>query len=217
MATSGTFPFRMTIDEMVLEAYERCGTRPSALTAYDAESARRSLNLLFSEWSVRGINYWTLVETSQTLTQGQNAYTLPVGTLDVFSAVLRRSSLDTLMGRISLTDYHGLPDKDSQGRPTVFFLDRQYTSVVYLWNSPENSTDAFVYWRMVQMEDVVTAQQDADVPYRWTEALCSGLAAKLSIKKAPERYDALLAEAERQFGFAAGDEREKSSLTVRVG
>jgi len=217
MATSGTFTFRLDIEEMVEEAYERCGKNPHVLTAHDASSARRSLNLLFSEWAVRGINYWTLVETTLDMVQGTSSYALPAGTLDVFSAVLRRSNVDTLMRRAALTDYHGLPDKTTQGRPTIFFIDRQYTPVMYVWNTPENATDDIVYWRMVQIEDVTLAQQDADVPYRWTEALVSGLASKLAMKSAPERLEILVMEAERQFSYAAGDEREKASLIIVPG
>jgi len=217
MVTSGTFTFRLTVEEMVEEAYERCGKNPSVLTGHDAVTARRSLNLLFSEWAVRGINYWTLVETTLDMVQGTSSYTLPAGTLDIFTAVLRRSSVDTTMGRIAITDYHGLPDKAEQGRPTVYMLDRQYTPVLYVWLTPENSTDDIVYWRMAQIEDVTLSQQDADVPFRWTEALVSGLAAKLALKSAPDRHPNLLLEAERQFSFASGDEREKASLTIIPG
>jgi hypothetical protein len=214
MATSSTFTFRLDIEEMVSEAYERCGKNPHSLTAHDAVTARRSLNLMFSEWSVRGINYWTLIETTLDMVQGTSSYALPAGTLDVFSAVLRRSSVDTVMRRAALTDYHELPNKSSQGRPTLFFLDRQYTPVMYVWSTPENSTDDIVYWRMAQIEDVTLSQQDADVPYRWTEALVAGLAAKLAMKSAPDRLQILAQEADRQFSFAAGDEREKASLII---
>ena len=49
MATSGTTAFDLDIDEIIQEAYERCGM--TARTGYGLKSARRSLNILFSEWS----------------------------------------------------------------------------------------------------------------------------------------------------------------------
>lgn len=214
MATSGTFAFRLTVEEMVVEAYERCGIRPSQLTQYDAEAARRSMNLMFTEWSVRGVNYWTMEQGTQTLTQGTNSYALDAGVLDVLTMVLRRSSTDTVMQRVSITDYHALPNKGTQGKPTQWMMDRQYTPVVYVWNSPENSTDQIVYWQMKQVEDILTAGEDADIPYRWTEAVCAGLAAKLSLKKAPDRLTVLSSLAEASFDLAASDEREKASLIV---
>ena len=214
MATSGTFTFRLTVEEMVVEAYERCQIRPSRLTQYDAESARRSLNLLFSDWSVRGINYWAMEEDTQTVTQGTSSYTLDSGTLDIFSMVIRRDSTDTVMQRIGITDYHELPNKTEQGRPTVWVLDRQYTPTIHVWQTPENSTDVLRFWQMKQMEDITTASENADVPYRWTEALCAGLAAKLALKKNPQLLTILEPLADKAFDHASTDEREKASLRI---
>jgi len=58
MALSGTVAFRPDVEEIIAEAFERCGIDPQTQTGYKAVSARRSLNLLFSEWANRGINYW---------------------------------------------------------------------------------------------------------------------------------------------------------------
>tara|TARA_R110000824_G_scaffold375959_1_gene567001 strand:- start:211 stop:864 length:654 start_codon:yes stop_codon:yes gene_type:complete len=214
MATSGTFTFRLTVEEMVVEPYERCGIRPSMLTQYDAESARRSLNLLFADWSTRGINYWTMVEDTQTVTQGTSSYALDAGVLDIFTMVLRRDTTDTVMERISVTEYHELPNKTTQGRPTSWMLDRQYTPTIYVWQTPENSTDVLRFWQMKQMEDITTAGEDADIPYRWTEALCAGLAAKLALKKKPEMLQVLEPLADKAFDHASTDEREKASLRI---
>tara|TARA_R110000803_G_scaffold36204_2_gene77845 strand:- start:255 stop:917 length:663 start_codon:yes stop_codon:yes gene_type:complete len=214
MATSGTNTWKPNIEEITVEAYERCQFNPQNLTQRDAVSARFSMNLMFSEWSVRGVNYWTVDQQIQTLTQGTTEYDLPAGTLDVVSMVLRRSSTDTVMDRISLKDYNELPVKTTQARPTQFWFDRQYTPSVYLWQVPENSTDQIVYWRVVQVEDITAANQDADVPYRWTEALCAGLAYRLSVKKKPERTADLKIMAEEAFSYAASDERERATLRI---
>ena len=56
MATSGTTAFDLQIDDIIEEAYERCGMRTNS--GNDLRSARRSLNLLFSEWGNRGIHLW---------------------------------------------------------------------------------------------------------------------------------------------------------------
>ena len=48
MSTSGTVAFRPDIEEIITEAYERCGIDPQTRTGYQAVTARRSLNLLFS-------------------------------------------------------------------------------------------------------------------------------------------------------------------------
>ena len=57
MATSGTVAYRPNIEEVIAESFERCGIDPQTQTGQKATSARRSLNLLFTEWSNRGYNY----------------------------------------------------------------------------------------------------------------------------------------------------------------
>ena len=64
MATSGTVAFRPNVEEIIAEAYDRCGLGAEIQTGYRAKSARRSKNLLFSEWSNRGINYWAVTQNT---------------------------------------------------------------------------------------------------------------------------------------------------------
>ena len=45
MATSGTTTFNLEFDDLIEEAYERCGLENR--DGYDMKTARRSLNLLF--------------------------------------------------------------------------------------------------------------------------------------------------------------------------
>mgnify|MGYP003648645504 CR=1 FL=1 len=217
MATSDTVTWRPEVEEIITEACERCGVDPAHIDRKTALSARRSINLLFSEWSVRGINYWTTTESTLTLTASTRVYTLPVGTVDVLDAVLRRSSSDTQMTRLALTDYNALPNKTSEGLPINFFFDRQYTPQLYLWPVPENSTDTLIYWQMAQPDDVASSQQNADMPYRWTDAMCAGLAAKLAMKipgVSDTRITMLAAQAETSFNLAATEEGEKAALKI---
>ena len=60
MATSSTVAYRPDVEEIIAESYERCGIDPQTRTGDQASSARRSLNLLFSEWSNRGLNLWVV-------------------------------------------------------------------------------------------------------------------------------------------------------------
>lgn len=217
MATSGSVTFRPEVDEIVTEACERCGVDPTLIDRKIAVSARRSLNLLFSEWSVRGINYWCTTESTLTVTASTRSYTLPAGTVDILTAVLRRSGNDTTMTRLSMTDYNGQSNKTTEGMPTQYFFDRQYTPSIYLWPVPENSTDTLVYWSLSQIEDITASYQDTDIPYRWTEAMCAGLASKLAIKLpnvSPQRMQILFTQAESSFQFASDEEGEKAALRI---
>ena len=84
MATSGTTSFNLDIDDVIEEAYERCGIRNTK--GYDLKSSRRSLNLLFSEWGNRGVHLWKVELKSQSLTAGQATYTTPSDCSDVLEA-----------------------------------------------------------------------------------------------------------------------------------
>jgi len=130
MATSGTKTFQLTIADTIEEAYELAGLE--LRTGYDAETARRSLNIMFADWSNRGVNLWTIDQVATSLTSGTNSYTLNAYDIDIVSAIIRQvdnnTTTDLQITRIGRTEYLNIPDKDSTGRPTQYFLDRQVPS-----------------------------------------------------------------------------------------
>jgi hypothetical protein len=217
MATSGTVAFRPNVEEIITEAFERCGIDTQTRTGDHAKSARRSINLLFSEFANRGINYWTVTSNTLTLVSGTSSYALPAGTIDIMDAVVRdsSSSTDTIINRITLQEYNQLPNKTSSGKPSQFMIDRQYTPVIYLWQVPNTSTYSIVYWALNQQEDVNASNQDADIPYRWSDTICAGLASKLAIKYAPDKFQLLNEMYERSFSFAASSDNDGVSLRIQ--
>tara|TARA_R110000744_G_scaffold134862_1_gene244127 strand:- start:1253 stop:1921 length:669 start_codon:yes stop_codon:yes gene_type:complete len=217
MATSGTVTWQPEVQEIITEACERCGVDPTRIDRKLVVTARRSLNLMFSEWAVRGINYWLTTETTLALSASTRVYVLPAGTLDILDAVVRRGNSDTEMARLSLSDYNSQPNKTTTGLPINFFFDRQATPQIYVWPLPENSTDTIVYWRLSRPEAVTLSQQEADVPFRWNDALCAGLASRISMKiqGVPDtRITILAAQAESSFNYAATEEGEKAALKI---
>ena len=56
--TTATTDFNLDLNNMVEEAFERCGAE--LRSGYDMRTARRSLNLLTMDWANRGINLWTI-------------------------------------------------------------------------------------------------------------------------------------------------------------
>jgi|TARA_R110000787_G_scaffold23906_2_gene68130 hypothetical protein len=77
MAISGSNDFELDVTEYIEEAFERCGLE--VRTGYDLKTAKRSLNLMLAEWANRGLNQWTIIETSIPLATGVAEY--PAGTL----------------------------------------------------------------------------------------------------------------------------------------
>ncbi len=219
MATSGTVAFQPNVEEIITEAFERCGLDPQVQTGDRAVSARRSLNLLFSEWANRGINYWAVEQQTLTLVSGTTSYALPVGTIDIIDAVVRDSAgtdtSDQIINRVSIADYNQLPNKSSPGKPSQYMLDKQYTPVAYFWQVPDRDTYSMVYWAIRQLEDVTASNQDADIPYRWNECICAGLASKISLKYANEKFQILNEMYERAFAFAAASDNDGVSLRIQ--
>jgi hypothetical protein len=79
MTTSGTTDFDLSIDDVVEEAFERCGMRMTS--GYQLTSARRSLNLVFLDWANRGLNLWTIEQQTYALTAGVADITLDPDTV----------------------------------------------------------------------------------------------------------------------------------------
>jgi hypothetical protein len=77
MTTSSSKNFEIDVAEYIEEAFERCGLE--LRTGYDLKTAKRSMNLLFADWANRGLNQWTIDQTSITVASGVSEY--PAGTL----------------------------------------------------------------------------------------------------------------------------------------
>ena len=217
MATSGSRDFDLDVADIIEEAYERCGLE--VRTGYDAKTARRSLNIMFSEWANRGVNLWTVKQATLTLTSGTATYSSANGLAspmnDILEVAIRRSGTDYEVDRISRGEYLNVPSKTSTGRPSQFYFNRQRSPEITLWPTPENSTDELVYYYITRIEDADTSQNTTDVPYRFLPCMVAGLAYYLSMKKAPERVQLLKAVYEEEFQRAADEDEDRVSLKLQ--
>ena len=82
MATSGSTNFELDVSDYIEEAFERCGLE--VRTGNDLKTAKRSLNLMLAEWANRGLNKWTVQQTSITAASGVTEY--PAGNLTLIAA-----------------------------------------------------------------------------------------------------------------------------------
>jgi hypothetical protein len=129
MSTSGTSVFNLDLNNIVEEAFERCGLE--LRTGYDLKTARRSMNLLCMEWANRGINLWTVEQQSIAMVTGQPIYPLPVDTVDILDAVIRTNNgstsnqIDINISRIAEPTYMSIPNKLTTGRPIQMYVNRQ--------------------------------------------------------------------------------------------
>jgi len=203
MATSGTTTFNLSIDEIVEEAYERCGIRTNS--GYDLASGRRSLDLLLQDWNNRGINLWKIKLIAVALSAGVSKISSEAGVSDVMEAYVSNnstltdnisSSSDVSLTKIDRSAYAALAGKGTRSQPSQYFIDRQgvspLTPQIYLYPSPDASTYTHLkYYAVKRIEDAGAYTDDPDAPNRFLPSLCAGLAFQLALKRAPDRIQAL--------------------------
>ena len=213
MATSGTTTFNLSIDDLIEEAFERCGMRPTS--GYQLTSARRSLNLLFLDWANRGLNLWTIEQATYPLTAGVNEISLDASVVNVLEAVIRQDNqginTDVYIERISREDWLNVPDKTTRARPAQFYVQRTNIPKVFFYPAADQNY-TFVYYRIRRIQDAGAYTNDADVNFRFLPCLTSGLAYYLSLKFAAERASALKAIYEEDFLRAAMEDRDTASV-----
>lgn len=229
MTTSGTESFNLDLNDIIEEAFERCGVE--VRTGYEHRTARRSLNLLTIEWANRGINLWTIEQGTIPLVQGTITYDLPVDTIDLLDQVVRTQSgvnqTDINISRISVSTYATIPNKNAQGRPIQVWVNRQSgateptTGIAYpninVWPAPDQSDFyTFVYWRLRRIQDAGNGASTQDIPFRMLNCLVAGLAYYLSLKipEAANRIEMLKMAYEEQWMLASSEDREKASLRL---
>ena len=226
MATSGTAAFDLSIDEIVEEAYERCGIQTNS--GYDLKKARRSLNVLFSEWGNRGVHLWKIQLNAVALVASQSQYSTVAGVSDVLEAFISNSSVVTNPGaavtdvsitKIDRSTYAALPNKGSTGTPSQYYVDRNTagtstpTITLYITPNGQNYTH-LKYYSLQRIQDAGAYTNTADVPFRWIPCMISGLAFYLSQKYAPDRTQALKLYYEDELNRALTEDGSPTSSYV---
>tara|TARA_R100000231_G_scaffold96077_1_gene71945 strand:+ start:258 stop:923 length:666 start_codon:yes stop_codon:yes gene_type:complete len=212
MATSNSRDFELDVSDAIEEAYERCGLEVK--TGYDLRTARRSLNIMFSEWANRGLNLWTVEQKTQALTSGTASYTFTADHADLLEVVIRRSGTDFSLSRMSRGDYLNLPNKDQSGRPSQYYFDRRITPAVILWPTPDSSSDSLIYYYVRRIQDADTMQNTHDIPFRFLPCLVAGLSYYLSMKRAPDRIQILKSVYEEEFQRASDEDEDRVPLKL---
>ena len=215
MAVSGSNDFELDVADYIEEAFERCGLE--VRTGYDLKTAKRSLNLMLADWANRGLNRWTIQQTTTTTSSGTLEYNLGTDTIDVLSAVIRTGTgtnqSDTTLTRLSRDAYINVPNKNTQAKPNQYYIDRQINPVLMLYPTPDD-TYSIVYDRLVRMDDADTFTNTLDMPFRFYPCLSAGLAYYIALKRAPERIQMLKAVYEEELERAAAEDRDRASLSL---
>lgn len=222
MSTSGTVAWTLDNNSILIEAFSRFGISSVSITQEQTASAIRSLNLELQSWSNRGPNRWQIELASVPLIEGVATYVLPEDTVYILESYIRTNSgettqTDRIVTPMSVNDYAAIPNKTSEGLPTVYWFDRQITPRITMWEVPDNNGPyLFQYYRMRRIQDAYpTNGQNVDIPYRFLDAICAGVAARLARKYAPAMVADLKMEAQESWNMAAGEDVEDTPLYIR--
>jgi hypothetical protein len=180
------------------------------------------------EWQNRGLNLWTVQNTTLALVAGTSSYDLDADKLDIIEGLLRTDAgdpakqSDLTMQRISVSQYAHQTNKLTQGRPLQYYVQRKPTGItIHVWPTPDaTQTYTFAYYYMDRIEDTGSpASNNMDVPARFLPCLVAGLAYQIASKKpeAMQLAPALKQVYEEQWALAADAAREKASLYMSPG
>lgn len=129
MSTTGLTTFNLDMNDLIEEAFERCGKE--LRSGYDFRTARRSVNIMTIEWANKGINLWTVEQGQILMNTGQAIYPIPVDTIDLLDMTVRQNNgspsnqIDINISRISEPTYMTIPNKNTNGRPIQVWINRQ--------------------------------------------------------------------------------------------
>ena len=241
ISTTATFESTFSIDEVIEDAYERCGQQN--VTGYQLKAARRSLNILFQEWGNRGIHYWEVGNTNLDLVEGQAEYifyrssddgtsatTSPTNGLYGFSDITEASYRQNYSTPTASTDQSDLPltkvdrstyaafsNKAVKGTPSQFWVQRFIDkTTVTIYPTPD-STAASNYinlYYISRVKDAGAYTNVGDVPYRFVPCMVAGLALYLAQKWAIDRVQQLKLLYEDELQRALQEDGSPSSTYI---
>ena len=218
MTSSGTYAYAPSNADLVLGAFGRIQIRPTELVTEHLRQAAQQANLLMVEMNNRQPNLWTSENQDIDLVDGTATYTLPAYTIMILIAVLRTGEVeeqtDTVIWPVSTTDYWSYPNKNQEGRPNVYWFDRQITPQVTFWPVPDADDTYTVKVQYVrQLQDVgLPSGETPNLPNRWFDVFQSGLAYRLARFYAPQLEQLRGQDYERAWQIAATQDVENVAI-----
>lgn len=220
---SGTTNFRPPLADLAVDVFERLEMDVVAVSTDQYISLRRSMNLIQSGWSNKGVNLWRMGLVSTTLVQGTATYDVGAAVIDILDTYLTTTvdatTTDLLLYPISRNDYAALPQKTQQARPTSYWYNKSPASGVQsitLWPVPDgNGPYVMNAWSFYRLQDADPASAGyADVPHEFYMAYVSAVAADMAVKWKPAKWQMLNAIAQQTWAEAAATNTERVSAHI---
>jgi hypothetical protein len=132
--------------------------------------------------------------------------------IDITDVVIRDSSNNDYSATpISRSTYLNYTVKTTSGRPTQYYFERTINPTLYLYPAADTAY-TLKYYALLRMKDAGDYTNNAEIPFRFLPCMTAGLAYYISMKKAPERMQALKLLYEDEFKRAADEDGERTSV-----
>ena len=162
------------------------------------------------------------------LVPGQAVYTLPTNIesmTDMYYSTVNGfgpgSNIDRIMLAIGRDQYVAYPNKLLPGTPSVYWYQKLTPAPqVTIYQVPQTNagypTYVLNYYALQRIQDFDPASgQTGDLPYRALDAICAGLAKRVALKFAADKFQLLKAEAKESWDEFAEADREDVPITLR--
>jgi hypothetical protein len=137
-------------------------------------------------------------------------------TLNLRALQFGSNSVDIDMARMNIDDWSSLPNKQAQGRPLQYYVERlSDRPYIWFWYAPSDSFVQAVVWRHRHVMDPGSQQNTIEIPQRWIKAVQDGFAAELA-RELPNVQEDLQARLDRDaaqsMASAQMEERDNSPI-----
>lgn len=218
MTASGTFTFAPSIGECVLNACSRLRLRGPILKAEHLATAQMESNLLQAEWSNRGPTLWTVAETVEATVPTISTYPVDPATIMITNATIGwgtpPNEQELTITPISRQQWTMMPNKQTPGRPTLYWYDRTLAPTLTLWPVPDQAYNLHI-WGFGQIQDAnLQGAGQFAVPYRWLDCCCAGLSFRLARHYAQDLEQIRKADYDDAYKVAATQDVEDAPLYI---
>lgn len=192
MATSGTYTFSLTRDEIISSALRSLGAFGVADTIppNDITNCAQALNIMCKTWIMKGLPLWCVEDLDVPMVIGQAVYDLKLLTTGnyrpgrILDADLQDPTGNTVSVQIvSRYDYNTLGNKTQPGIPNQLFYDPQRDNgLMTVYNVPNLPGYIMSCTLQRPLQDVNLATQNADIPQEAIQAMKWNLMDELALE-----------------------------------
>lgn len=173
MATSGTYSFLMSRDDLVAAALRLTHAfgDQDVIPSSDIINVSQALNVMVKAMAVEGLPLWCVQELAIPTVAGQATYDisaaasmpLPPRLIDVF--IRDSAGNDTKLLQVARADYNLLGQKSAQGVPNQAYYDPQLSGgIMTVYNTPADSTYTLHVFIQRQIQDFNLSTDNPDFP-----------------------------------------------------